>query len=141
MRVTLASLLTTFVAVFIMVAGATAATVHPKGTVVDSSNNPVEGASVTITCNSTVLNVTTNADGEYSSTFANGLCDPADTVFVQVEFNGETGSTSSPAGTGNLPLPLIVLSAVAVPEFGLITGIVAAGGSALAYLKMRKGMV
>lgn len=140
MRVTLASLLTLFVSAFIMVATAAAATVHPGGTVVDSSNNPVQGANVTITCNSTVLNEVTDVNGEYSSTFANNLCDPTDTVFVTAEFNGETGSTSSPAGTGTLPLPLIVLSAVAVPEFGLITGLVAAGGSALAYMKMRKGM-
>ena len=132
-----------FVFIFALAFTATstfAASLTIKGKIKDSSNANASGASVSITCNATTIGTTSDANGNFEVVFPDGVCNAGDMVTVNALLNGESGSAAQSAQPNTTNFGNIQLSVVAVPEFGVITGLVAAAGSGLVYLKMRKGM-
>ena len=138
MRVSFASLVTLFAVLFL--ASSTYAAVSVQGKIKKSNGSTNgSGAAVSVTCNGTTIPTTAASNGNFGVEFTDEQCPDGSTVTVNASLDGETGSDSQSAAS-NTNFGNIVLAAIAVPEFGLITGIVAAGGSALAYMKMKKGM-
>ncbi len=143
MKGVLSSLALLVLTTFVFTSGVLAASRTVSGKIKTAANANANGASVSVTCNGNTLNTTTASNGNFSVTFADGQCNQGDTVTVNANLNGENASESQTAGpgAGTISFNVITLAGVvAVPEFGLITGLVAAAGSGIAYMKMRKGM-
>lgn len=113
-----------------------------QGLISGSDNNPVDGASVSVTCNGNTQTATSNAAGFYSVQFANNVCTTGMNASVTATKNSQSGSASGvmqDGGTiGFLRLDLAVVHVPIVPEFGLITGLVALATSAGSYAFLKK---
>lgn len=133
------SLVLVITAFMLLANSAFAASLTIKGKIKDSSNGNASGASVSVTCNGATLHTTSAHNGNFEVIFPDGVCNSGDSVSVTASLNGETGSAVQNALPNTTNFGNINLAAIAVPEFGMITGLVAAAGSGLAYMKMRKG--
>lgn len=101
-----------------------------------------EGAMVTVTCAGTILTDTVSQFGNYSVTYPDGVCvqfDPL-TVGAQSEGMNATLSTEVVYYKTNTLTDLTFASVVSVPEYGWLTGIMAAGVSILGYSLMRRSL-
>jgi hypothetical protein len=134
----LASLLT-LVAVTPATASAATDALAQKTTVtgfITNNGKAVKNAGVTVICNNNALYATTDKTGLYSVTFKKGKCPVGATANVTAAKNklGGVSQTKVIAGTAKLNVAIVN---VAVPEFGLITGVTAAvlGGGALLYAR------
>jgi len=108
-------------------------------TVYDSNGDPVYNANVLITCEGDTNEGVSQNDNNYHRTFGNNKCDPGENVTVSVEGpNGETGIGQGVMGQDELNLVINLTPNVSVPEFGMLPGLIAAIGSAGAFLKFRK---
>lgn len=116
-----------------------AATKTATGKVQTSAPANAVGASVIVSCNALSVPTTTDSNGDFSVPFDTDDCAVGDTVTVNASLNGESASASQTVGNGAVVnFSVIRLAPIAVPEFGLITGIVSAVGAGGAYLGMRK---
>ena len=106
---------------------------------VTTNSNPAVGAAVHVVCNGHPFDTTTNGGGDYLAQYNPSDCANGNGVTVTASKNGQTASSN---GTVNHWVATIDLAIVnidlPVPEFGLITGGIAALTSAGAYWKMRK---
>ena len=107
------------------------------GTVTDANGDPVNHASVDVLCGTTTKHANTDSNGFYTVNFGNGQCDSGQGVTVNVEKDGNTGSNNGTMGSSNVNID-VVIQAPSIPEFGLLTGIVAMSGSAGTYLLLKK---
>ncbi len=111
-----------------------------RGKIKTSSSANANGASVSVECNGTTLNDTTDSNGDFEVVFADGVCESGALATLNASFNGESATATKEAGIG----PIINFNVVflaettAVPEFGAVTGVLAAAGSAFAYFKLRR---
>jgi hypothetical protein len=110
-----------------------------QGNVMLSGGGNAVGAAVVITCGANVLNDTTGTNGRYGVTFADGACTEGDAISVVASLNGDNGSANRTASSV-MPQNMdnIILAAIAVPEFGTITGLIALAGSAGGYLALKR---
>lgn len=130
------------------------------GTVRDASfHYPPPGLTVNITCyfNNTTVSAstaTTGLWGYFEYYFTEATCGNGATVISSTTYNSQTGSamgTMSPQGNAflaqthiilgvNVPTPTQVTPTQppVVPEFGLVTGIMAIIGSGISYILLRK---
>lgn len=110
-----------------------------RGNVYDlEAGNWVQGATVAVTCNGTTLNATTSASGLYTVDFNKSACPKFAMVSAAVTHDGETlGQTVQVSNTNTATMDFN-FGAAAVPELGMITGLMAAGGSGYLFFKMRK---
>jgi hypothetical protein len=111
------------------------------GTVTDSSNTPIDGASVTVTCNSNVLNDTTNASGDYAVEFSpSSNCPNASVATVTATKGPLAGTNSDTVAAVTSRINLVVVDVQAVPEIGTIAGVasLAAAGGAIVYARRRQ---
>ena len=134
----LSSVLFLFIVTFVFAGNAMAdVSVQGKIKTSDGSTN-AGGASVSVTCNATTIPTTADTpSGNFNVNFTTAQCSDGDSITVNASFNGENASFNGTADN-NVNFGNIILAAVAVPEFGLITGALAAAGSAFAYFKLRR---
>ncbi len=126
-------------ALFISVSPVLAAANTAHVFVFDSQGNPEDQATVSVTCNSITQAASHVAFGEYSATFADGVCKPYRTITATASNpEGETGAGSGTMLETEGYINFNLVSNISVPEFGLLPGLLAVGGSAIAYLKLRK---
>ncbi|MFA6005276.1 MAG: hypothetical protein WC775_02205 [Patescibacteria group bacterium] len=115
-----------------------------NGQVKDGANNPVSGASVQTNCNGNVRNTSTNGDGKYQTVYTGTECPVNTVVTAQAtagsQSGGGSGQVQEVINTGTVIINVALIN-IAVPEFGLMTGAVAAVGSLAVFLKMRKKTV
>lgn len=113
------------------------------GTIKDSSNNPVDHATVTVTCNGHTKTTHTNSIGFYGVAFHNHNCTDGDTLTVTADKAG-VGSSSSTGTVGehdndqgrvDLDLSLVNFS---IPEFSTLLGSTAFIGSLGSFLLLKK---
>lgn len=113
-----------------------------QGVVSGPDNNPVSGASMSVTCNGSTLGTTTNTSGFYLVQFPNGVCNDGQTVSVDATHNSQTGhgtGVMQDQGTvGILNLDVGIVNIPLVPEFGLVTGAVTLLASAGSYFMLKR---
>lgn len=119
---------------------AQSATTRVRGNVYDQTSGFIGlgGLTVTVNCNGNIQTRTTDSYGLYVADFSSSACPIYAPVTSTVTYNGQTQQQTVFVSSQNTATLDFYYGSVAVPEFGLITGLVAAGGSGLAYLKMRK---
>jgi hypothetical protein len=84
----------------------------------------IEGADVEISCNGSIQNVVSEANGQYNVIYSQYVCDAGDTLVVVAEKDGMYGSASGiiheDAIMNNWDLG--VVNVAIVPEFGFFMG-------------------
>lgn len=112
-----------------------------KGTVKDGSGSVVNGANVSVTCDGVTRNTTTNSSGDYLVMFSRAECAQGDTATATATASEGTGSADGTVQRYNygpgLDLDIAIIN-ISVPEFGMVTGMVTAIGSGLAYLGLKR---
>ena len=112
-----------------------------RGKVVLPSGEVAENAEVVITCKGNVLTDTTSRFGNYEVTFGDFECEQFDTVTVTAELDGLVATITKEAQYFNgVNMDNIVLQAtpVAVPEFGMLSAIIAGSSSLALYAGMKR---
>lgn len=117
-----------------------------EGTVTMPGPTPVSGANILIVCShgavSHQLSTTTGANGKYHLEFSIPNCTPNSHVVLTATKGSFSKSVTGSAGNPNDITVLDVLfQTAAVPEFGMISGVVAMIASAGYALKMRRRIV
>ena len=113
-----------------------------RGNVYDlEAGNWVQGVNVAVTCNGKTLNATTSSSGLYVVDFNKSDCPKFAMVSAAVTHDGETLGQTVQVSNINTATIDFNFGAAAVPELGMITGLMAAGGSGYLFLKMRKNFV
>jgi hypothetical protein len=106
--------------------------------VVTKSGNPVAGAVVTAKCmGNTEVDASTDAAGSYLVIFPIGDCPFGSTVNVTAKKGGDTGSNSGTAQGLTTKLNVAIVN-VAIPEYGLIGGLLAAAAGVGAVVVTRR---
>ena len=109
---------------------------------VSNSGAPVVGASVSVTCNSNVLNAITNVNGVYFVQYSNVQCPVGQIVNVNASSGSMAGSNSGSmmagSAVGGVQVDVAVVNVPLVPEFGLITGAVTSLVSGGVFLLKRR---
>jgi hypothetical protein len=129
------------IAALFALASVSAVAVDPRyvvGTVYDSSNNPISGASVTADCNGDARGASTDSEGDYWIDYSDStMCDEGDTVEVEATVGSATAE-----GSGTMKDFAVVKLAIVdvfIPEFTTIAALAALGGAAaIVYVKRRK---
>ena len=105
------------------------------------SNNPVDGAHVTVVCNGNQGTDTTDSAGDYLVVFKSSQCPANATVSVTATKGEENGTDTGTANKLNTKLNIAMVDvSVALPEMGVATGavaIAAAGGTVLVTRRRR----
>ena len=133
-----------FLAVFLILLVSTIyaqeAVTRVRGNVYNMNNGGagIGGLSVTVNCLGNVQNATTDSNGLYVVDYTQIQCPIFMPVSASVTFNGEPQSQTVFVSHNNRATIDFYFGAVNVPEFGLVTGMVAAAGSAVAYFGMKK---
>lgn len=113
-----------------------------RGKVLLPNGSVAQNAHVTISCKSFTLTDTTSRYGNYEVTFGELQCEQFDTVHVQVQFNTWHATASKEVQYFNgVNMPDILLTEevpVSVPEFGMLSAIIASSSSLLVFTKLRK---
>lgn len=116
-----------------------------QGLISGPDENPLVGATVTVDCDSNLQSTTSDANGFYSVQFANVGCIAGEAVVVTAEKNGQSGTSNGvmqDAGTvGFLKLDIAVVHVPVVPEFGLVTGLLALSTSGASYFFLKRRFV
>lgn len=112
-----------------------------KGTVKDGGGGVVAGANVSVTCDGVTRNTTTNGSGDYLVMYSRAECAQGDTATATATASEGTGSADGTVQRYNygpgLDLDIAIIN-ISVPEFGMVTGMVTAVGSGLAYLGLKR---
>jgi hypothetical protein len=124
----------------LMVGFVSAFNTQVPGTVYDASSNPVNGASVDVTCNSITKSTVTGSDGLYLVTFAKADCGFNTPVHVVASFDEQTGENNGLTCANvdiceGIPVALVDIS---IPEFSVIAGSVALVGALGIFIYRRK---
>lgn len=107
--------------------------------IVTDNGSPLSGLTVSVTCAGTTLTDDTDATGFYKVNFENATCNPSTSAVATVTYNGETQTLSDDIDPSSKIATInFAFGAAAVPEFGIVTGLMAAGGSGLLFYKMRR---
>lgn len=136
-------LFTVFASITPSYAQAAAANSYVAGKVTQGGN-PVNGASVQVTCSSVVLNTTTNASGDYLVTYAYATCPDGTLAHATATKGSAIGSASSDVNHFGEPLNIdlaVINPVLPVPEFGFLGYAVASLGSVGAFFALRKRVV
>jgi hypothetical protein len=107
-----------------------------RGTISEGTQS-VSGATVVITCNGHSPSVFSINGASYSSQFSSSLCPIGATATVQATKGSASGIVTVPVTGVNQTINVNII-AVAVPEFGLMAGVVAAIASAGVLLVVRR---
>ncbi len=141
-------LLTSVLALSIFVSQANAQSINTviTGTVRGPENTTISGASVTVVCDGNVRNTSTNSSGDYIVTYPSSECVQGDTATATATNGDGSGSNSGTVqrftAVNGLELDIAILDiAIAVPEFGIVTGVISALGSGVVYLGMKRKFV
>jgi len=119
----------------------------PATTLVDgqitlsNDTTPVIGANVTVRCDDTTLTSTsTSPDGYYYTTFTSDQCPIGATAYVSANHGDLSGSNSGIVDTVPMVINLAVVDVPlsSVPEFGVISGVVAFAFGGGAFLVIRR---
>lgn len=107
--------------------------------VVTESHVPVANANVTVLCNGNTQMDTTDAHGSYLVVFAGGVCGFGSTVKVTAQKDGKSGVASGTVHGVTTKLNLAIVN-VAIPEYGLLGALVAAGAGVgmITYMRRRQ---
>jgi hypothetical protein len=106
---------------------------------VTNSGSPVNGANVTVTCNGHTQTATTNSLGAYLVVFSAADCPVAATANVSAAKSGAgSGSNSGPVGPTDSAAINVGIVNVAIPEFGIVAGLLALLGAAGAFVVTRR---
>lgn len=112
-----------------------------KGTVKDGAGTAVSGASVSVTCDGVTRSTTTNSSGDYLVMYSRAECAQGDNATATATASEGTGSADGTVQRYNygpgLDLDIAIIN-ISVPEFGMVTGMVTAIGSGLAYLGLKR---
>lgn len=127
---------------------ATFETTFVSGVITDATNAnaPVDGASVTVTCNGHVQMTTSDSNGGYSAEFASSDCGYGDDVSVSATYDGLSGESSSVTwytensqiGCLEMIIDVACVDVPLVPEFGLVIGLTTALGALGAFFLVRR---
>ena len=110
-----------------------------KGKVRDQSNAIVKDATVIIICGTHTMYSTSNTFGNYSVNFATGECVQFDTITVNAQKDGLSGSTSKVATFAlTNELSDIILAPISVPEFSAVTALLTASLSIMLYSSWKR---
>ena len=106
--------------------------------VVTNNGQPITGAHVTVVCNNNNLTDNTDTTGTYVVQFTDTEC-PAGAKVTVVATDGSLGGTNSGVANALTTRLNVSIINVALPEFGVVTGIGAAivGGGALMVIRRR----
>ena len=117
-------------------------TTRVRGNIYDYNNGGqgIGGLNVTVVCNSISKGAITNSFGLYVVDYTASECPAFTPVSATVTFNSQTQSQTVFVSGGNTATIDFYYGSVSVPEFGMIPGIVAAVGSGLGYLGLRRRM-
>ncbi|HVV26272.1 MAG TPA: hypothetical protein VHC21_04555 [Candidatus Saccharimonadales bacterium] len=142
MRKKIAAAIVTALAATILVPASTFA-VAPETDItgtVTSHNTTVNGATVTVHCNSSSGTDTTDASGAYLVVFAAADCPSGATVSVAASKNSQSGHNSGTAGAVTTKLNIALVDVSVVPEYGLIglMGATLIGGGAFLVIRRRQ---
>ncbi|CAN5191184.1 hypothetical protein BH09PAT2_BH09PAT2_01520 [soil metagenome] len=115
-----------------------------KGTVSDSNGAGVNGANVSVVCDGVTRNTTTTSVGDYLVMFSRAECAQGDNATATATASEGTGSNDGTVqrftfGPG-LELDIAIIN-ISVPEFGMVTGVVTAIGSGIAYLGLKRKFI
>jgi hypothetical protein len=107
---------------------------------VTHNGSPVDGANVTVTCDSVTGNDTTDSDGGYLVTFAKADCPNGSTATSAASKGGLNGNNSGPVNKLSSKLNIAIVDVSVVPEFGLIglTGAALIGGAGFMVMRRRQ---
>lgn len=100
------------------------------------NGQPVNGANVTAVCNSFSKDAHTNQQGDYALEFTVDECPDGQTATVVASKDGMGGSGSGQIDGVSATLNIAIVN-IAVPEFGVIAGIVGSIGAVGAFLVIR----
>ena len=110
------------------------------GTVTDMGANPVEGATVEVTCThlsvDTKLSTTSLSDGSYFVVFDNeDICDFNDLISVKATKDSQEGTNDGAMCDGEECIIPVAIVDVTIPEFGLVGAMIVllAGIGIIAY--------
>lgn len=110
-----------------------------RGNVYDlAAGNWVQGTPVTVICNGVNLVGTTTTTGLYVVDFDRVACPKFSMVSASVTHGGETLAQSVQVSNINTATMDFNFGAAAVPEMGVVTGLVAAASSGALFLKMKR---
>lgn len=117
-------------------------TTRVRGNVYDQVNGvPINGLSISVTCNGITKTGNTDSNGLYVVDFTKAECDKFDPVSATGSFNGEVLNKSVLVSSVNTATMDFDFGLVAVPEFGLIQGAMAAVGSGIAFLGLKRRFI
>jgi hypothetical protein len=105
---------------------------------VTHNGSPVDSASVVVTCDSNVLDSSTSAGGGYLVTFTTDQCPSGATAYVSASSGNLSGSNNGVVNGLSVDVNLALVDVSLVPEFGVITGIVAIIIGSGAFLVIRR---
>lgn len=111
-----------------------------RGNVYNMNNGGagIGGLTVTVNCLGNIQNATTDSNGLYVVDYTHLQCPIFMPVSASVTFNGEPQSHTVFVSHNNRATLDFYFGAVAVPEFGAITGALAAIGSGITYFGLRR---
>lgn len=113
-----------------------------RGNVYDQTAGvPINGLTVSVTCNGITKTDATDGNGLYVIDFTQAECDKYDPVTASATFNSENQNMSVLVSSTNTATMDLNFGLIAVPEFGLVTGALSALGSGVAFLGLRKKFV
>lgn len=109
------------------------------GVVTDEKGDPVTGAEATVKCGTKTMMDTTDAHGSYLVSFDKADCDFGTTVKVSAKKDGKSGWETGTVSGITTKLNLAIVN-VQIPEYGLISGILAGGAGigAIIYFRRRQ---
>ncbi|HRN69623.1 MAG TPA: hypothetical protein PLS49_00430 [Candidatus Woesebacteria bacterium] len=110
-----------------------------RGNVYDQvAGTPINGLPITVSCNGITKTANTDGNGLYVIDFTKAECDKYEPVSANATFNGEPLSMSVLVSAQNTATMDLNFGLIAVPEFGMVTGVLGAVGSGVAFLGLRK---
>lgn len=101
------------------------------------NGQPVNGATVTAVCNTHSRDAHTNKQGDYAIQFTVDECPDGHTATVVASKDGMGGTGSGEIDGVSATLNIAIVN-IAVPEFGVIAGIVGSIGAVGAFLVIRR---
>jgi hypothetical protein len=126
------------IAVMIPAASFAASTQTDVTGTVTNNGQVVSGASVTVVCNNHSKTTTSDSTGAYLVTFSGKNCPDKSQATVVAHKAGKGGVSNGTVNPyGSLDLNVAIIN-VALPEFGIVTGIGAAVVGAGAFLVIRR---
>lgn len=118
---------------------ATSGGTRVRGNVYDQINGvPINNLTIQVSCNGITKTDNTNSSGLYVVDFTKAECDKYAPVSATGTFKDETQGKNVLVSAQNTATMDLDFGLVSVPEFGMIGGAVAAIGSGLAWLGMKK---